>query len=93
VWSAPVRQDVERLADVVEGQADALRDTDERDAAQDVAVEATLTASGPGAVDQARRLVEANGRVRHAGARHHLADRQLMFHLTSTLLEVIRSTS
>ena len=65
------------LADLVEAQADLLRDADERDAPQRVTGVAALPAGRPGGVDQAFGFVEAQRRRRHAGAFAHRADGQL----------------
>src|SRR6185503_10062293 len=65
-WSAVLGEGRERLADLVEAQADLLRDPDERHPAQRVAGVAALAAVGSGRVDEALGFVEAQRRGGHA---------------------------
>ena len=60
--------------------ADLLRNPHERHPAQRLAGEAALAAVGPGGVDEALGLVEAEGRGRDPGPVAHRADRQLELH-------------
>src|SRR5436190_363807 len=69
---------------------------DERDAPQHVPGVPGLVAARALGRDQPLLFVEPQRRWADAGALDHLPDRQLMFqrfHLTSTLLEVLRSSS
>ena len=68
----------ELVADLLEGQADALREHDEGDAAEHGSREAAVAGSGPLRGDQAALLVEAQGGGGHAAAARHLADRELL---------------
>jgi hypothetical protein len=69
----------QRLADLVEAQPDLLGDADERDPPNDVTRVTALAAGGPGGVDQALGLVEAQGGVGDPCALAECADGQFWF--------------
>ena len=69
----------ERLADLLEGEADALGDAHEGDRAQRVAVEAPLPAVRPFGADQVLTLVVAQRRRGHPGPFRDFADGQQRF--------------
>ena len=70
----------QRLADLVEAEADLLGDADERDAPQRRPLVAALAARCAGGVDQALGFVEAQRGRGHAGAIGQRADAQLVVH-------------
>jgi hypothetical protein len=74
------RQLGELLADLLERQADPLREDDEGDAPQHRARVAAVPRTGALGVDQAALLVEAQRGGRDAAAPRHLTDRQQVGH-------------
>ena len=58
----------ERVADAGQGNAQALRDFDDGDAAQNIAGVLALIAQGAGGLDEALRFVEMERRNRYSGA-------------------------
>ena len=71
---------VERGADLIEAEADLLRDTDERDASDRVAGEAALTTGRARRLDEPLGFVEAQRGGRDARAPAQRADGELLLH-------------
>src|SRR5207249_11599514 len=75
-WRAVVRKLAECFADLVKGQTDRLRNTDERNPAQDLTVEPALAAVGPGRRQQPLPVVVAQRGRGYAGALGYRTDGQ-----------------
>src|SRR4029077_7146658 len=74
----------EQLAHLCEGEAEALAEADHGKRLDRRRFVAALAADTRRRLEQARRLVVAQGRSAKAGARGDLADRQQILHLTSS---------
>src|SRR5262249_10223662 len=85
------RELVQLGADLVEREADALGEDDERDPPQDGAPVAAVAGARALGLDQPALLVEAQRRRRDAAAPGDLADGEQLRHLTSSLLELVAS--
>src|SRR5215211_1467351 len=75
-WNAVGRQLAELAADLVEAQAHALGEDDERDPPDHRTSETAVARRGPNRGDQSALLVEAKGRRSDAAAPRDFADRQ-----------------
>ena len=78
IRGAALRQRRQRLPDLLEGQADSLRDPDEREPTEHVSMEPSLVPRTSGGLHQAGCLVEPQRGVRNTRPPDDLADAQLV---------------